>query len=630
MPPDSDNPSRASLFGHSGPQLVAMAPGGGHLAWLADENGVCRAYAAPVADTLRPRLLTRGEGVDRALFWAGDRHLILFRDAQGDENYRALAVDIRDGTERALTPPGARALFVRGHAAQPHRVLFQMNDRDPACFDLVRIDVSTGAAVRLYRNVEAFSRFHANGALRPRLAERIEPDGGMTLLRRDRDGWSPVHRIAAADVLGSRVLAVSDRTVFLIDSTGRDTAALVALDLDGRTRTVLAADPDADIDDAVLSPQGRPVAASSTLDRRRWHAVDPGFAAVLERLAECAGGGQQDLLDVTATRVLARIDHDDRRPGHVVLDRGTGACHRLAWPRADGPDFRGRPLRCVTIKARDGLMLRSYLTQPSRMQGPHPLVIAVHGGPYDRDRWGFSPLHQWLASRGHAVLSVNFRGSTGFGKAFVRAGDREWGGRMLHDLMDGVDWAIGQGIADPQCVSILGTSYGGYAALMAAARYPDRFARVVSIAGPTDLADFIHAIPPYWRTWFAMIRERLADPDDPQGRAWLDRHSPLTHAATLRAPVLLIHGAHDVRVAPSQARRMADALAQAGNPATLAVFADEGHFITRPANTVAMAALIEAFLPTVTSAAAGGIARDLAASALTVEQGGGFLPPDVR
>ncbi|WP_085996310.1 alpha/beta fold hydrolase [Cereibacter sphaeroides] len=610
---------------------MTLSPDGATIAWLNGDAGVSRvvvATAAPVSTRVVQRVLSPTRpGVTPVLVWAGSRHLLVFRDAGGDENYRAFAVDAATGAERPLTPPGARALIRR--CTPDGMVMFWMNDRDAACFDLVQVDVVTGSAQRVFTNTHAFSMVHLDSALRPVLAEAVQADGARVLMRSDGDTWPEVARIAPEDALGFRVVGVTDRAAHLVDSTGRDTAALVMLDVRSGARTVLAADTQADIDAVVLSPSGgAPLAAGAMLHRRRWQAVDPAFAPVLAALARHAGVGQFDIVDVSSdsARVLARIEQADRPVAHVMVDGG--AVHRIVMRAGtDGLTEAGlRPMEPVTLAARDGLPLHGYVTRPKAGHGPAPLVLLVHGGPYDRDRWGFSPTHQWLASRGFAVLSVNFRGSTGFGKAFIAAGDREWGGRMQDDLADAVGWAVAQGIADPARVQVMGSSYGGYAALMTAGLHPDLCAGVVSIGGPSSLAGFMDAIPPYWQSWFAMIRQRLADPAIAEGRAWLDARSPLAHVATIHCPVLMIHGRQDVRVPLVQARAMAAALAAAGRPVTLAVLPDEGHFISGQANRVALAALVEAFLQDQAGGPVEDVAEDLVASRMAILQGGDFLP----
>jgi dipeptidyl aminopeptidase/acylaminoacyl peptidase len=222
--------------------------------------------------------------------------------------------------------------------------------------------------------------------------------------------------------------------------------------------------------------------------------------------------------------------------------------------------------------------------------------MVIHGGPYSRDAWGYNGMHQWLANRGYAVLSVNFRGSTGFGKTFIRAADQEWGGRMQDDLTDAASWAVAEGYADPARIGFCGASYGGYAALMAATRTPETFACIVDIFGPSNLVTLMQAIPPYWQTWFALFRRRLAAPETDEGRAWLMDRSPITFAEQIVRPLLIIQGMNDVRVKPTESEQIVDALQRRDIPVTYATFSDEGHGFVREENRLAFSAVMEAFL----------------------------------
>jgi len=280
------------------------------------------------------------------------------------------------------------------------------------------------------------------------------------------------------------------------------------------------------------------------------------------------------------------------------------------------------------IPARDGLPIPCYLTLPEAGARRVPMVLLVHGGPYMRDDWGFKPTHQWLANRGYAALSVNYRGSTGYGKAFVAAADREWGGKMHDDLIDAVAWAVGRGIADPTRVGFYGASYGGYAALTAATRTPDTFACIVDIFGIANLVTFMAAIPPYWSPWFNVWKKRLGDPATEAGRAFLVERSPLTHIDRAFRPILIAQGLQDVRVTRAESEQMVAALRRRQVPVTYITFSDEGHGFERPENQIAFRAVTEVFLAKHLGGAAEPIdrARDFKGSSMNVEAGAELVP----
>jgi dipeptidyl aminopeptidase/acylaminoacyl peptidase len=364
-------------------------------------------------------------------------------------------------------------------------------------------------------------------------------------------------------------------------------------------------------------------------DRSRWHAVDPTVKPDLERLAAHNPGDVEVLSGSSDNRMVTVYFERDTASGeYALLDRQTGQVRRLYRQRKALDTLALRKLEPVTIPARDGLRLNGYLTLPAPEAGTRqlPLVLAIHGGPYARDQWGFNSPHQWLANRGYAVLSVNYRGSTGFGKAFVTAADHEWGGRMHDDLIDAVDWAIGQGIADPKRVGCFGASYGGYAALMAATRTPEVFACIVDLFGISSLLTFMATIPPYWGPWFSIWKNRLGDPDTEAGRALLAERSPLNHLARATRPILIAQGMQDVRVVAAESEQMVAALKRRGVPVTYVSFGDEGHGFDRPENRLAFFAVAEAFLAKHLGGRYQPIEQDLAGSTLKVETGRDLVP----
>lgn len=609
---------------------VALSDDGARVAWLQNDGGVLDVMVAPAREPAAARRLTGGRvrPVSPALFWAASgRHLIVFRDSSGDENYRAFSIDVESGTETALTPAGGvRALFHRTSPLFPSEVLLSVNARDRQAFDLVRADVVTGRRKTIFEN-PGFSRLHADAGFEVRFAERVRGDGSVEILQRQPGGrWALFLEIPAEDALTTRLDAVSadGAVLFLLDSRGRDRTALVAIDGEAGAPSLLAADEEADIADVAYDPgTGWPLAAASIAARRRWHAVDEKFAADLARLEEAAGGRDLVIAGISAgrRRLLARFEASDAPAEFRLFDRRRQRPLPLFRERDDLEGHPLRPMLPVTVRARDGLPLPAYVTLPADGARRVPLLVLVHGGPYDRDVWGFSPLHQWLASRGYAVLSVNFRGSTGFGKVFTNAADREWGGRMQDDLDDGVAWAVKEGIADPARVGLFGASYGGYAVLMAAARSFGLYACFVDICGPSDLLTFIERIPPYWRSWFSMILRRLADPAIEEGRNWLWERSPLAHAGRIAGPLLIAQGLRDARVDPAQSRRIAEVLRQRNVPVTLLTLPDEGHFLVGQQNRVALMAVVEQFLARHLGGAAEPPGDDLERSSLTVEIG---------
>jgi dipeptidyl aminopeptidase/acylaminoacyl peptidase len=375
-------------------------------------------------------------------------------------------------------------------------MLFADNERDKRRFDLYRIDVATGARHRLLEN-RTFAWVITDSAFRPRLGVRYAADGSVDYLEYHRDGrWSHFTTVPIGDTDATRFIDFSDdgKTLYAFDSRGRDKAAFVAIDMASRRQTELAADAEIEATHAVFHPRSRlPVAAAFYAERRRWRALDRKKAATtLDALARHAEGDIDFVSSSDDDRWhIAFYERDTASGEYVLYDANPGSVRPLFQQRPRLAQVKLQPLAPVSFAARDGLRLNGYLTLPASAAQPLPLVLLIHGGPYLRDLWGYSPTHQWLADRGDAVLSVNYHGSTGYGKAFVTAADHEWGGKMHDDLIDAVDWAVAQGVADRRRVGFFGGSYGGYSALTAPTKTPEVFACIVDLFGSSNLITFM-------------------------------------------------------------------------------------------------------------------------------------------
>jgi dipeptidyl aminopeptidase/acylaminoacyl peptidase len=630
-------PARRVFFENSDYGNVRLSPDGAHLAYVAPVDRVRNLWIAPVASPERGKPLTRvrDRDISTDIHWAHtSRHVVFYQERGGDENWRASSVDIVTGAIVPLTPShGVQSFLQQSDHRFPQEMLFRHNARNKRFFDLFRINVVTGHGELLYENRD-YVEMLTDSRFQLRLAVRYAADGSAECFERRADTWVPFITIPITDVDSTDLLEFSDdgNILYMIDSRGRDRAVLVAVDMTTRRTRTLAEDDEADIVAVDFEPRTRrPLAALAIKDRARWHAIDPSAAADLDRLASY-GGGDPSFISRSDdnSKVTAFFERDATSGEYVMIDRAAGAVRPLFVQRAALAAFDLRPMQPVVIPARDGLKLNGYLTTPAPLVGsprpPWPMVLVVHGGPYDRDSWGFSSTHQWLASRGYAVLSVNYRGSTGFGKAFVIAADREWGGRMQDDLIDAVDWAIDRGFADSKRIGCYGGSYGGYSALMAATRTPEVFACIVDLFGIANLMTFMATIPPYWGPWFSIWKNRLADPKVAEGRAFLRERSPINHIQHARRPILIAQGMRDVRVVAAESEQMVAALKSRGVPVTYLTFPDEGHGFVRPENRVAFAAVAEAFLARHLGGRSQPIGDDLAGSTIRIETGVELIP----
>ena len=595
---------RATLFGNPVKAGARISPNGAHIAFLAPRNGVMNVWLAPRGDLASARPLTdeKKRGIPLHA-WAEDcRHILVLKDTDGDENWHVHAIDIETAIMRDLTPhEGVQASIAKLSHKHPASVLVSHNARDKQFPDLYLVDIATGATEMVAEN-PGLAGFGVDDDFVPRFAARLDADGSQITLRPDGNGgWTEWLRFAPEDTMNSGIeglFAPDGRTTLMRSSAGRDTAALYRLDLETGETTLLAEDHRADIGGLLVRMHTwEPLAYSVNYERDRYIALDPAIQPDLDFLN---GAGIGDWA------VQSRTDDDrfwivgadaDTKPAAAYLyDRTERTLEKLYESRPDLAEAPLAPMHPVIVTARDGLDLVCYLTRPLDAAGPSPLVLLVHGGPWARDEFGYNPYHQWLANRGYAALSVNFRGSTGFGKAFINAGDREWGRKMDDDLLDAADWAIEQGIADPARIAIMGGSYGGYATLAAMTRNPERYACGVDIVGPSNLETLLATVPPYWESFRAILLKALGDPATPEGLALLRERSPVYAADRLARPLLIGQGANDPRVKQAESDQMVAALKAKSIPVTYVLFPDEGHGFARPENNIAFMAIAEHFL----------------------------------
>ena len=497
---------RAHLFGNPTRASAQISPDGKHLAWLAPVGGVLNVWvgSTDAPDDARPITDDRKRGI-RNYGWTYDgQHLVYTQDADGDENDHVYAVDPDTCVARDLTPfEGVRASLGGGSRIIRDRAMVGLNRRDPKFVDLYTLHLTTGELTPVEENTQGFATFTADEHFRVHFALRIGSGGSREVLRRAPDGsWSDWITFDAQDARnsGPTNLNRDGTALFLRDSRGRDTAALMRVDLATGDARVLAADPRADIGSTISDPEtGELLAYSVSWQRVEYVALDARIQPDIDFLQAQSIGDWYINNRTEDGRLWVLSGVSDTKPGAAYLyDSHAKSLRKLYDSR---PELIGAPLvpmRPVVIRSRDGLDLVSYLTRPAGADAPGPMVLLVHGGPWTRDGFGFNSYHQWLANRGYNVLSVNFRGSTGFGKAFVNAGDHEWGRRMDDDLLDAVAWAVAEGVADPAHVAIMGGSYGGYAVLAGMTRNPETYACGVDIVGPSNLETLIATIPPYW------------------------------------------------------------------------------------------------------------------------------------
>jgi dipeptidyl aminopeptidase/acylaminoacyl peptidase len=640
--PASDVPllPRELLFGNPERAAVTISPDGSKLAWRAPLDGVMNVWVAPAGDLAAAKPVTRdaSRGI-RVYFWAFDsQHVLYLQDRGGDENWRVYAVDLATGAERDLTPfDKVQARIEQVSPRHPGEILISTNDRDEQLHDVYRVKLASGERQLVQKN-EGYVGFSFDDDYRVRLASRFTPDGGLEILKANVSGFEPFAKVGPADSLTTQPIGFdkSGNTLYLLDSRERDTSALTKVDLATGKSEVVYADPRADVANVLVHPTEQTLqAVSSTYLREEWKVLDPAIAADFEALGKAAAG----------EFAIASRSLDDKiwmvsylqDAGPVTYYRYDRPTRKATYLFAARPALEGKtlaPMHARAIPARDGLELVSYLTLPAGSDAdadgvpatPAPMVLFVHGGPWARDEWGYNSYHQWLANRGYAVLAVNFRGSTGFGKKFLNAGNREWGTKMHDDLIDAVDWAVARKIADPKRVAIMGGSYGGYATLVGLTFTPEKFAAGVDIVGPSNLETLLGSIPPYWAPLLAVFEQRVGELKSEEGRAFLRSRSPLFMVDRISRPLLIGQGANDPRVKQAEADQIVQAMKAKNLPVTYVLFPDEGHGFARPANNKAFNAVTEAFLARHLGGRVEPIGDDFEGSSVSVPEGAAALP----
>ncbi len=593
---------RDVLFGNPERTSPRLSPDGLKLAWLApDKKNVLQVWVKTVGkddDTIVTADKHRGI---RNYVWAEDSNTVLYQqDSDGDENFHVYAVDLTAKSVRDLTPfQGVRAQLEQTSHKLPGRILVSMNLRNPQLFDMYRVELKSGALELDTTNPGDVNGWAATDDLFVKGAQATLPDGSTEVRVRDsaKSPWRVLVKAPATEEVQLYDFSADGSLAYLLSSLGQDTSRVVQRSVKTGTEKVIAESPASDATDVFIHPVKHIVqAVGFDPGMPFWMVVDPSVRSDFDVLGKTPGAFHVVSRDRADKTWLVGYTLDQGGVRYYRFDRATKTAQFMfsSQPKLDQAPLV--PMVAVEFPARDGLKLRGYLTQPLNASGPGPLVLFVHGGPWARDFWGYNPYAQWLANRGYAVLQLNYRGSTGFGKAFLHAGDKEWGKKMHTDLIDGVDWAVKKGVADPKQLAIMGGSYGGYSALAGATFTPDVFRASVDIVGPSNLLTLLATIPPYWKVIKYTFNVRLGNPDDPKDKEYLHAVSPLFSVDRIRIPLLIGQGANDPRVKVAESEQIVAAMEKKGLPVTYILYPDEGHGFARPENRIDFNARAELFL----------------------------------
>lgn len=632
---------RQVLFGNPEKSMARISPDGEYLSYLAPVEGVLNVWVTAVEypDSARPITKDEERGI-RLYNWTYDgQHILYYQDAKGDEDWHVYATNIATGETRDLTPfEKVNAQILSVNEKTPNEILVGINNRNPQLHDVYRIALSTGERTLVEENPGFVSYLFDNDD-RTRFAMTFSPTGGQEILQRDESNqWQPFIEVPSTDALTTYLTGFdkSNQILYMIDSRKRNTAALFTLDLASGKRELVAEDDRADVGGMLVHPTEKHLQAVSFIyDRNRWHVLDPAVQEDLDYLHAVEDGELSITSRTLDDRLWTAAYVLDNGPvKYYLYDRTRKQANYLFSNRTDLDEYQLARMHSLTIKSRDGWNLVSYLTLPpdsapdgdARPSNPVPLVLLVHGGPWGRDIWGYDSEHQWLSNRGYAVLSVNFRGSTGFGKEFTNAGNGEWAGKMHDDLIDAVNWAIREKITQRDQVAIMGGSYGGYATLVGLTFTPETFVCGVDIVGPSNLVTLLQNVPPYWVPILPMMKDRVGDWTTEEGQKSLMSKSPLARVDQIQRPLLIGQGANDPRVKQVESDQIVEAMKQKNIPVTYVLYPDEGHGFARPENRLSFYAVAEAFLSEHLGGQFEPVGKDFQGAKIQVPEGADQVP----
>lgn len=605
---------RDLIFGN--PEIAApeLSPDGKFIAFLKPWRDTRNIYVKAVGEPFSAaRLLTNETTRPVAgYFWTRNSKYILYaKDNDGDENFNVYAVDpSAKPALRGDAPPsrdltglkGVRVILYELPKSNPDIVYIGLNDRDKAWHDLYELKISTGEKTLVRRNTERITEwmFDLKGQLR--LATRSDENGDTEILRVDANGFSKAYSCSVFETCAPLRFQRGDQRIYIETNKGAELISLALLDPQSGQTEIVESDPmrKVDLGGVMFSDSTDELLETWYFgDRIKTYYKNKAFGADVKSVEEHFQDEEIRVISRTSDEQLWLVTaFSDTEPGQTFLfDRKTRVLTPQFKIRENLPRTELAHMKPVTYKSSDGLEIPAYLTLPKGVPPKNlPALVIPHGGPWARDQWGYNPLAQFFANRGYAVLMPNFRGSAGYGRKFLDAGNLQWGRKMQDDLTWGVKYMVFEGIADPKRVGILGVSYGGYATLAGVAFTPDLYAAAIDIVGPSNLITLLESIPPYWEAIRKVFYERAGDPDTPEGKALLMEESPLNSADKIKTPLLVAQGANDPRVNHREAEQIVIALRDRGFPVEYLLAPDEGHGFARPINSLALFMESEKFL----------------------------------
>lgn len=599
---------RSVLFGNPQKAVVQLSPDGKYITYVAPLNGVLNVHMVKTDEPeKKPQPLTKDSdrGIRSYSWLHTSKHIAYVLDLAGDENWQVHILNIETGEDKAITPKGAQSSILATSEKFPNEILVAINERNKSFHDVFRVNIDTGEKILVFQNDQEIKLFTFDDDFNLRFGQIYTSEGGRDVMKalpqeNGKYNWEHFASINLEDFTTTAILGLdaSGKVAYFLDSRGKNMGELKEINLENNSEKVIAKPAKGEIQGLLSHPKTGKIEAYSTYYlKKEWVALTDEMKEDLATISKNTRG-EMAVISRTDdnTRWLA-ADLRDNGPIHYYLyDRTAKKVKFLFHNKPDLSLYDCAKMEGVEIKARDGLVLPSYLTRPLNATEPTPLIVYVHGGPWLRDSWGFDATAQWFANRGYAVLQVNYRGSTGFGKDHVNKSLKQWGKAMHTDLLDAVQWAVDNKIADPEKICIYGGSYGGYAALWGAATSGDAFCCAVDIVGPSNLITLHESIPPYWKAFVEHSSRMVGDHRTEEGKSLLKSISPLTYADQIQIPLLIAQGKNDPRVVMAESEQIVNALKENHIPHSYVLFTDEGHGFAKPNNRLAFQVIAELFL----------------------------------
>jgi dipeptidyl aminopeptidase/acylaminoacyl peptidase len=599
---------RKILFGHPEISLPKISPNGKYISYLAPEDnnlGLILKNITKDGEGIKLNTDAKQYSIENYEWAHTNDDIIYWHDEQGDENWALYAINLTTQKNIRLTPPKTQAKIIKLSSHHPNKIAILLNNRNPAIFDVCLVNIHSAELELVYSNKE-YIDIYVDQDFNPKIGIKPNSDGSCRVDCINQDQTSPFTTLSQLDFLchymfkENRIgLNARGDAVFLAQSIDTDKAQLVRYGLEDKLKTILAHDSHADYQDIIFDNiKKEPIAVAFNYHKKNWQILDSIFSKDIKDLINQNPNHECSVLSQSEDNTVWLIGYQsDTAPTEFELYFTQSKVFKPLFS-SDSRFSTYQNLakqQCLSIPSQDNFEIPCYLSLPTELSDqPNlsiPLILWIHGGPNSRDFWGFNPIHQWLTNRGYAVLSINFRGSTGYGLKFLQAGNGEWGGKIADDIQRCAEWVSEKyTIINKNKIAIMGRSFGGYSALMGLAKYPELYACGADWVGPTNLNHFLDHIPPYWKIVYDMLEKMVGSSAEIRAL-----HSPDSHISAFKKPLLKAHGAHDVRVNQTGPDVFIDKLAKYLPELWYATFPDEGHRFIHANNKIAFYALVEAF-----------------------------------